>query len=96
MRTIFLLLAMTLLSWQNPLQLTGEVCESQMITLYRFAVPVAVVMILLDIFNFIARLLERRQRRELEDYEWVEQWVSRHFAKRALDQIGSGYRPEGR
>lgn len=75
MRTISLLIVMTLLSWQNPIGLADLVCEEQMVALFRFAVPVAVVLFLLDVTNFVARFLERRMRREAEDYVWLEDWV---------------------
>lgn len=75
MRTISLLIVMTLLGWQNPLGLSDAVCDAQMVALFRFAIPVAVVLFLLDVANFVARFLERRMRREVADYEWLERWV---------------------
>ena len=81
MRTISLLILLTLLSWQNPLGISGMVCEEQMVALFRFLVPVGVVLFLLDLFNFVARFLERRARREAADYEWLEDWVEQHLTK---------------
>ncbi|MBT3308127.1 MAG: hypothetical protein HOL04_04480 [Gammaproteobacteria bacterium] len=80
MRTITLLIILTLLSWQNPMGLSGVICEEQMLALFRFALPVAALLFLLDLFNFAARLLERRARREVADYEWLENWVERHIS----------------
>jgi len=51
-----------------------------MLALFRFALPVAALLFLLDLFNFAARLLERRARREVADYEWLENWVERHIS----------------
>ncbi len=48
-----------------------------MIALFRLALPVGIALFLLDLFNFVARQLERRQRREVADYEWLESWVDR-------------------
>lgn len=81
MRTISLLIILTLMSWQNPFGLSEWVCEAQMLALFRFAVPVAALLFLLDLFNFVARLLERRARREAEDYAWLERWVEQSMAK---------------
>ncbi len=86
MRTISLLIVMTLLSWQNPIGLAGLVCEEQMVALFRFAVPVAAVLFLLDVFNFVARFLERRMRREAEDYEWLEEWVEQLMSGTTRDR----------
>ncbi len=81
MRTIALLAVVILLSWQNPLGVSGELCDAQMVKLFRFAVPVAVVLFVLDVTNFVARILERRMRREAEDYVWLERWVEQSMSK---------------
>jgi hypothetical protein len=81
MRTITLLIVLTLLSWQNPVGVFGALCEGQMVALFRFAVPLGVVLLLLDVSNFVARFLERRMRREAADYEWLESWVDRLMSR---------------
>ncbi len=77
MRTIALLFLLTLFNWNDP-QGVGELfCEMQEVALFRVGVPLIMLLLVLDVLNLVARQLERRQRREKADNEWLENWVER-------------------
>ena len=79
MRTMLVLIVLTILNWKEPAGVGDRLCDTQMLGLFRLFIPLGVVMILFDILGFTIRILARRHQQEKSDYEWMLSWVDQQM-----------------